>query len=278
MTDRPWSAIIRARSSWRSYEQRPMGPDQTEALREACAHAPSGPFGSSLRFQLHLGAAAEGKKLGTYGFIKGAQAYLVGAVTRGERDIEDYGYAFEHLVLQATRLQLGTCWLGGTLDRDAFGQTIQLDEDEWVPAVSPVGPTTAKRGLVDRGVRMFAGSRKRFAWEKLFFLGDFSVPLNKARAGRWAEPLEGVRVGPSASNKQPWRVLIDDAGAHVYLQPNPGYASFLNFEIQRIDAGIAMCHLELGAREAGLEGAWRQLPPAMQAPDGARYVASWATG
>ena len=138
-----------------------MEPADVAALEAACAAPAASPFGTPVRLQLVLGAAKDGKKLGTYGFIKNAQAYLVGAVTRGEHDLEDYGYVFERLILEATALGLGTCWLGGTLDRGAFGQTVQLSDDEWLPAVTPVGPTTAKRGLVDGAVRMFAGSRKR---------------------------------------------------------------------------------------------------------------------
>ena len=272
-----WSDVIRSRSAWRSYAAKPMEPTQVEALAAACAKPAPSPFGTPVRLQLVEGAAEDGKKLGTYGFIRGAQAYLVGALTRGERDLEDYGYVFEHLILEATRLGLGTCWLGGTLDRKAFGETVQLGSDEWLPAASPVGLTTAKRGLMDGAVRMFAGSRKRKAFDTLFFDGDFSRPL-AAGTGPWAEPLEALRIGPSASNKQPWRAVVNDAGAHLFLQSSPGYGSGLNFEIQRLDIGIAMCHLELVAVEQGLQGAWKQVEPPCEAPEGTRYVVSWVLG
>jgi nitroreductase len=270
-----WSAVIRSRSSWRSYEPRPMAPDDVAALEAACATPVASPFGTPIRLQLVLGAAKDGKKLGTYGFIRGAQAYLVGALTRGEHDLEDYGYVFERLVLEATALGLGTCWLGGTLDRAAFGETVKLGDSEWLPAVSPVGPTKAKRGLVDGAVRMFAGSRKRLDFDKLFFQGGLDTPLQPAQAGPWAAVLEGLRIGPSASNKQPWRVVLSKQGAHLFLRPTSGYASFLNFEIQRLDMGIAMCHLELGATELGLAGEWQQVEPPCAAPEGHRYVTSW---
>jgi hypothetical protein len=235
------------------------------------------PFGSRVRLKLALGAAEDGKKLGTYGFIQGAQAYLAGAVTHGDRDLEDFGYVFEHLILEATRAGMGTCWLGGTLDRKAFGQRLELGPDEWLPAASPVGPPKPKRGLVDNVVRRFAKSRKRLGFREIFFQGSFEQAATPESAGPWAPVLEGVRRGPSASNKQPWRVLVDEAGAHLYLQPTPNYASMLKFEIQRLDMGIAMCHLELGARDAGLVGSWRQAEPSVSAPEGARYVASWVT-
>jgi hypothetical protein len=274
-SERAWSVIIRDRSSWRSFEPRALAPTEVTALEAACAQPAASPFGTPIRLQLVQGAAKDGKKLGTYGFIRGAQAYLVGAVTRGEHDLEDYGYVFERLILEATALGLGTCWLGGTLDRDAFGRTVQLGPDEWLPAVTPVGPTKARRGLVDGAVRMFAGSRSRMDFGALFFDGGFDTPLQAAVAGPWSAVLEGVRIGPSASNKQPWRVVLDDRGAHLFLQPTPGYGSFLSFEIQRLDMGIAMCHLELGARERDLAGAWQQVEPPCTVPEGHRYVASW---
>jgi nitroreductase len=276
MTQRPvWSEIIRRRSSWRSFDPRPLEPGERQALEGACDAPAASPFGSRVRLALILGAAEDGKRLGTYGFIQGAQAYLAGAVTRGEHDLEDYGYVFERLVLEATRIGLGTCWLGGTLDREAFGRRLELGPDEWLPAASPVGPTRAKRGFVDGAVRMFARSRKRMAFDEIFFQDDFDHPLSARAAGRWTEALEGIRLGPSASNKQPWRCVVDASGAHLYLQPTPGYGGILKFEIQRLDMGIAMCHLELGARELGLAGAWHQAEPSIPAPEGARYVGSW---
>ncbi len=41
---------------------------------------------------------------GTYGVIKGAGVFLVGAMERGHRDMEDFGYLFEQIILFATEL------------------------------------------------------------------------------------------------------------------------------------------------------------------------------
>jgi hypothetical protein len=47
-------------------------------------------------------------------------------------------------------------------------------------------------------------------------------------------------------------------------------------DIQRIDMGIAMCHFELTASEAGLRGKWAVDPPAVAPPDQAtEYIVSW---
>lgn len=275
MMNRPTFSTIEARSSWRSYRDEPLTPDQRQTLREAIDAVPTPPFGAPVRPVLVEGVNTDGRKLGTYGVIKGARHYLVGVVERYDHDLEDLGHVLEGLILVATELGLGTCWLGGTLDREAFGKAVDVGPSEWVPAVTPVGPRADRRRLVDATVRRLAGSRKRKRFEELFFAGDFESPLSSKKAGAWRRPLEAVRIGPSASNKQPWRFLLDDDGLHLFLQPTPGYGRVLGFEIQRIDMGIAMCHLEIVAREDGLDGTWQQAPPDVPAPEGARYVASW---
>jgi hypothetical protein len=91
-----------------------------------------------------------------------------------------------------------------------------------------------------------------------------------------------VRLGPSASNKQPWRIVRDGRLWHFYLLRTPRYIANLGSklgaiaDIQRLDMGIAMCHFELTALEKGLGGQWVVNEPMLQAPEGkGRYVVSW---
>ena len=92
-----------------------------------------------------------------------------------------------------------------------------------------------------------------------------------------------VRLGPSASNKQPWRIIQDGSTWHFFLQRTPGYGSgslVFNLlrlaDLQRVDMGIAMCHWELAARELGLQGKWVVKDPDIDKPDGqTEYIASW---
>ena len=47
-------------------------------------------------------------------------------------------------------------------------------------------------------------------------------------------------------------------------------------DLQRMDMGIAMCHFELTAREAGLKGEWVVKEPEIEKPDGlTEYTVSW---
>ena len=44
--------------------------------------------------------------------------------------MEDFGYLMERVILYATALGLGTCWLGGTLTKSSFAEKIDLRAGE----------------------------------------------------------------------------------------------------------------------------------------------------
>ena len=89
-----------------------------------------------------------------------------------------------------------------------------------------------------------------------FFRRDWGSPLASAAAGPWATVLESVRLAPSASNKQPWRMIRQDGAFHFFLDRDKAYSAMMPLvDLQRIDMGIAMCHFQLAAAEAG--SGWR---------------------
>ncbi len=62
------------------------------------------------------------------------------------------------------------------------------------------------------------------------------------------EKLEYVRMAPSASNKQPWRIVMDVNGeAHFFIERTPKYGHALGYDIQMIDMGIALSHYVLAS-------------------------------
>jgi hypothetical protein len=188
----------------------------------------------------------------------------------------------EQAILEATALGLGTCWLGGSFTQSSFGNRINNGSDEIVPAVSSVGYAEADSRTRDP-LRQRARADQRLPWESLFFEGHFDQPLTPQAAGVYAEPLEMLRLAPSASNKQPWRVMRAGQGWHFYCQRTPGYGKgSLIFtllrvaDLQRLDIGIAMCHFELTARQQGLSGAWVSVDPDLPPLDkNTVYITSW---
>jgi nitroreductase len=281
----PMTDIIRARYSCRTYLERPIAAYAQQRLVEFAAATTTGPLGSRVRSVL-VAATAQDREalrgLGTYGFIKGATGFLIGATTDGGNGLEDFGYLMEQLVLFATDLGLGTCWLGGTFNRSRFADKISLQDGETVPSVVSVGYIAQKPRALDAVIRLGAGSHARLPWQRLFFEREFGAPLSREAAGRYATPLEMVRLGPSASNRQPWRIIRDGQAWHFYLQRTRGYrmgtrlSPFPTADLQRVDMGIAMCHFALTARELGLAGRWVLDEPDLEKPDDLTdYTASW---
>ena len=263
---------IRARRSVRSYRNEPLSPDDESFLRALVDELSEaeGPSGTRLRLLLSTELELSGK-VGTYGVIMGARSYVGAVTTNTPGSMLDLGYLFERMVIELTARGLGTCWLGGTFDRKSFAAGADLAPGEILPIITPVGYPAERSGLQDRFMRTMAGSDRRKPFGELFFDGGFDRP--HAAAGSWANALELVRIGPSASNKQPWRVVLAPAGAasptaaHIYLARTPGYiGTKLGFDIQRIDIGIAMYHLQAAMSASGHHGRWQFADPGID-PD-----------
>jgi hypothetical protein len=237
------------------------------------------PFGSNAAFEL-VHDSLDGKKTvpGTYGLIKRAESFIVGTVKNAEKDPEDFGFLFEKIILYATDIGLSTCWMGGTFSHTSFAEKVALKLDETLPAISPVGYPAKKRAMMDTMIHFTAGSKKRKPWKDIFFNNDFDTPLQEKDAGKYAIPLEMARLAPSASNRQPWRIIKDKDLFHFFLRRSIRFDKLSMADLQRIDMGICMSHFELAAREAGLSGKWDDTKDMGPLPKKTEYVATWLAG
>jgi nitroreductase len=277
--------IIRKRFSCRTYDPVPIARETADRLSKMLSSLSGGPFGTRVRFRLICTSAQDAdalQGLGTYGFIKGVSGFIVGSAEKGVHDMEDYGYLMENAILFATDMGLGTCWLGGTFSKSHFSRKISLKEGESIPAVAAVGYAADRRRWLDSLIRQGAGADNRLGWPSLFFDGSFNRELTVAAAGALAFPLEMVRLGPSASNRQPWRIVRAGAMWHFYLQRTRGYGGgaltrrLQIADLQRIDMGIAMCHFERASLEQGLTGEWIVAEPGISMPDDLTgYIVTW---
>ena len=187
---------------------------------------------------------------------------------------ENLGYVLKNYIV-ATSLCLGTCWLGGTFKKSGFGKAVNAGEDEQVPIITPIGYEKEKKRILDSIMTTVAGSRNRKDWSELFFEKDFTKPLKKEEAGIFKECFEMVRIAPSASNKQPWRIVKDENNLHFYLCRNRGYGKMFDYDIQKLDVGIAMCHFELMVQETGLSGKWNDMNPNLDCANNMEYIISY---
>ena len=271
--------IIKKRFSCRTYADKPIEEETLQKLKEIINSLPTGPFGGKPRLALVAAASSspqEWKQFGTYGVIKNARLFVVGAIRNMANAMEDYGYCKEFFILQTTELGLGTCWMGGTFSASSFVKAINLQEGESLLSISPIGYPAQKKSLAEKMMRGVAGSDKRKPWSKLFFTDNFSTPLTQKKAGIYARALENIRLAPSASNKQPWRVLYEanQNVFHFFIARALSYKLMGVVSLQDIDLGIAMSHFALTLEELGIKGKWlvNSTVPNEKTLD---YIASW---
>ncbi len=264
-------SLIQARRSVRTYNGIPVKPEHREALAAYLADI-STPWGITPEFRL-LEAGEHGLKSPV---VTGESLYFAAKLPRQEHAEESYGYAFEKLVLYAWSLGIGTVWLGGTLNRDAFQKAMDLGPEEFMPCASPLGYPAKKLSLRESLMRKGVGADTRLPFGELFYAGDFHSPLDPEAAGPLARPLEAVRLAPSAVNKQPWRAVVLDGAVHFYLKRTKGLAGDASTgDLQKIDLGIALCHFALTAEEDGLKPELFLQDPGLETGADTEYVASF---
>lgn len=275
---------IKKRRSVRTFEKREIEKKEQNIIIDylSVVKHSIGPFGTQVNVDyipVIKNKTDKGIKLGTYGFIKHPQGYLVGRVENKTSKLIEFGYVFEKLVLYLTQIGLGTCWLGGSFTRHSFEKEVDLKDGEIIPCITPVGYTLEKQRILERAMRTAVKADRKKSWSELFFKGDFATPLAQEEAQQWEVPIEMVRLGPSASNKQPWRIVVseDREIIHLYIEETPNYGgNKLGFHMQMIDIGIAMCHFELACQELDINGTWQELDPKLNVPnEHTKYVISW---
>ncbi len=166
----------------------------------------------------------------SYGLFSGVCNYIAlvapGALKHAK---EKLGYYGELLVLHATSLGLGTCWVGGTFDRDNC--RYKTEEGEALLCVIALGPVLAERSLKEKVIKKAMAHK--------------SIPLESLYAADQTPPdwfMDGVRAAaraPSAVNRRPVRFAWIDETASAFVET---YA-----DSNPIDLGIAKAHFAVGA-------------------------------
>jgi hypothetical protein len=157
--------------------------------------------------------------------------------------------------LEATALGLGTCWVSGFFRPDAVKEHIALADHERVYAVTPIGYTEKGFSMKEKFYSGATRSPKKKPLEEIVE-GTAPVPWQ-------AKAIEAARIAPSASNRQPWRFVVGEKSITVRVDSPKDSDRYP----KRLDCGIAMLHIELGAMAAGKKGQWRML----RAPDVGKF-------
>lgn len=268
---------VRKRYSVRNYNGEIIEENIKEKIRLFMASLDN-PFGKDVFFHfLDNEDVNKEEKLGTYGVIKGASQYIGTTIEKEDFSLEALGYELEVLMLYLSDLNIGTCWLGGTFDRKGFAKAMDIGENQLFPAITPYGYAAQKKHIKEMAMRKMIKAEQRKDWKELFFKDNFDNPISKEDAADLEFAFEMVRLGPSASNKQPWRIVLIDNTVHFYQHKEPKYSEHFPYDIQKIDMGIAAAHFELAVREKGIKGEFKyNLDPELKLPENIIYAFSWS--
>ena len=165
----------------------------------------------------------------SYGLFKGVRSLLVMAGKKEDANLkEKVGYYGELLVLEAIKLDLEACWVGGSFDRNSG--IVALTDSEELICVIPIG-YTEKLSFKEKMVhQMVAGKSKPL--EKML-VSDMNPP-------RWIlDGMKAVQKAPSAVNHQPVLFEYKDGVLKASVEDDGKF--------NLVDLGIAKSHFELAA-------------------------------
>lgn len=222
---------ITKRVSVRKYSDTPLTTDQINKLHEAIRNSKS-PFGGNVEIEFVSLDSKIDVTPSTYGFISGASAYLLMTYSDDFDSCLSAGFRMEQVVLKATEMGLGTCWIGGTLKKDDFQRLLKSESADNVKIISPVGYAANRKSLLERIARATMGSNHRIAIDELYFENGFVNGIEKDNT--FYESFEMMRLAPSARNSQPCRASVCDDTVDFYYIPKGDFSI--------VDCGIALCH------------------------------------
>lgn len=219
---------IERRCSRRTYIDRPIDDEKVRKL-EALIKEGNNEGHLHLQLVLNDGKAFQGIRK-SYGLLKGVQNYiaLVGKEDKSLR--EKVGYYGERIVLEATRLGLGTCWIGGSFDKKSCNCSVE--EGEVLIAVIAIGNIPVEHTLKEKIILKAVHGKSKEVTE--MYEADEEVP-------NWfKDGMKAVQKAPSAMNKQPAKFYYKNLIVIAKVHGGKDY--------QEIDLGIAKLHFEIGAQ------------------------------
>jgi len=236
-----WEAI-KKRISCRSYEDRMIDADTLENLRRyiRMLNASSG-----LHFQLFASEEKGRPAIRLAASMFSGPVYAYAALVGGEDPLsaEKTGYSGESLVLYATKLGLGTCWVAGTYDAGSIAP--ELPEGEKVWSVITLGYAAEKTPMKQKMIR--AAIRRRDRRKEQFLESETAFDDLPAWVQRG---IEAILLGPSAVNQQPVNIVYRDGSVSARLWKTGS-------GLEYVDLGIAKKQFQAAALEAGVDGTFQ---------------------
>jgi nitroreductase len=166
--------VISARKSVRGYADKPVEEEKLSKILETARLAPSWANKQCCRYVVVKDKAKIQELSGRFGWLKQASVIIVACADpkdSGDRNgmnyyLVDVGISMQQLVLAATNLELGTCWIGA-FDEAKVKKVLQVPENIKVVAMTPLGYPADKEGIGSKLIKTAIGSDKRKPLEEI---------------------------------------------------------------------------------------------------------------
>ncbi|MCL2317507.1 MAG: nitroreductase family protein [Methanomassiliicoccaceae archaeon] len=221
-----YNAVWRRRSV-RKYNEKKIEPEKIEALKSAISSL-NEESGLTIEFFENSEAFNSFKTVG----FKGVRSVIAVKGKTSDPDLfEKCGYYGEKLLLKATALGLGTCWVAMGFSRN--GLNIKADEE--IACAVPIG-YGAEEIVYPQGIPD-APHRKTISISE-FLDGKTDVP-------DWVKTaVKSVQFAPTARNSQKTRFRFTDGQVTADI---PSSKVGIFDKLNMIDLGITKLHFELAA-------------------------------
>lgn len=147
-----FKAVIEKRRSIRKYKNTPVPREKILKILEAARIAPSAGHRQPWHF-IVVENKDTIKKLAKQEWAAGAPVMIVGLADQEASPgwcINDLGVAFEHIVLAATDLGLGTCWMGQSNREELVKSLLDIPDNFKVVALTTLGVSDETPGPKER--------------------------------------------------------------------------------------------------------------------------------
>jgi hypothetical protein len=225
---------IMTRKSRRKFVSQPLSAEEKEVLLSAIKQ---GNKAGSLSMQLvENKPELFGGFFRSYGLFVGVEHFIVMAGPKKDIHLaEKLGYYGEKVLLEAVKLGLGTCWVGGSFNKQGVNSLVSVDD--LLIAVIVIGEPVNKYTAREQLIRSITHLKKE--QQSKFFQTDGSEP------SWFMQAIDYVYRAPSAVNQQPVWVNVASGKITARLRNINHFAW--------VDLGIAKAHFEYAAPSGRFE-------------------------
>ncbi len=291
--------LAEKRRSVREYKNKRLTPDHREYLNYLLGDKPGIVDKTNVEFRFIENGFEKAPGLeglaGYKGRIIEAPHYYAILGDEDSKECKIAGYVGEWLILNATKEDIGTCWIEVT-HSDEAKKVLEIESQKRLLALIALGypkserrlsniyATTGKGSLssltdlgypdIDTSYSKAPVSGRKSITEFVFTDEWGRVPtLDELEKLGVHEVLFYMRLAPSYENRQPWQFLLKGKSIELYIEKSDTISEIA----QCLDSGIAMFYFEVGMHDIGIAGHWEisEYDQPQGVPDHYRMVAQY---